>query len=56
MDMDAISTESLKRVSREEDLLQFGENETNYAVEAPITFQADVVTGPVTPKVVDKKH
>ena len=56
MDMQAINAESLKIVSREEDLLQFGENETNYAVEAPITFQADVVTGSVTPKVVDKKH
>jgi len=53
MDMDAISTESLKRVSREENLLQFGQNEIIRDVETPITYHANVVTKRVTPNVIN---
>ena len=56
MDMDAISTESLKRVSREEDLLRFKKNHFTNHAETPFVFHANVVTKSTAPNVVDIKE
>jgi len=53
LDIDAISTESLKRTSREEDLLWFRQKHFINHVETPFVFQANVITKPNTSKVVD---
>jgi transcriptional regulator with XRE-family HTH domain len=54
-DIDAISEVSLKRISREEDLLQFRENHFINHVETPMFYQADVVTKSTASNVVDIK-